>query len=266
MAMFGKINMTTTENIIRKRISGFTLIELLVVIAIIAILAGLLLPALSRARSTANNIDCKINLRQWGLALSMYVHDHAEYPFAGIMLNNPAAGTDSLLAPYLGEAGTNLYWNLRCRQKREGVARGDRLPYLYNDFAATLDDHKPYLGLGGNYRKHQPVRETQIKVPTEMVAFSEPIIFGFVVGLEGMFADQQIGLRDYARTGKEIGYPHDNDKLNEVFCDGHVATITKSVIAAGSDQVRRRWFSDNKPHHELWRNSLINGDGVIFSQ
>jgi len=100
---------------------AFTLLELLVVIAIIAVLAGLLLPALSRAKDKARQIQCANNLRQLGLGFGMYHQDSNDL--------FPAPGSKSVYGP---QPEDWIWW-----QFGRGVEHSSILPFVGN-FNASL--------------------------------------------------------------------------------------------------------------------------------
>ena len=188
----------------RTKAVGFTLVELLTVLAIIAVLAGLLLPVLSRAKQQARSTACKSNLRQLGLGMKMYINDHGHYP-VGSAAQWMTAGSDKDLVRVVGcptVAGSS---------------------YSFNRWGSGGVEHHPNLGLGGD-APEQPLLEAGVRVPGDMIAILDPVPASFPPRLrEG--------------SGDSSRYPH-KDGLNVIFCDSHVewaraGRLSQQILCAG---------------------------------
>jgi prepilin-type N-terminal cleavage/methylation domain-containing protein len=132
----------------RVRRTGFTLIELLVVIAIIAILVGLLLPAVQWVREAANRTQCANNLKQIGLAMLHYNDDYGALPPS--RMQNGSATWAVLILPYLEQKEMFHQWNLNVPYVQQTASVRQKPLSIY--FCPTRRYHfsAPTLSLGGD--------------------------------------------------------------------------------------------------------------------
>ena len=247
---------------------GFTLVELLVVIAVIAILAGLLLSALTRAKQKALSVSCANKLRQMVLALGMYIHDNNAFPYYSYeYYSNYTACFDSwftTLSPYYPIKWDN--GNYHCPTYHGLIYQGGSLSpsgsYAYNCWGTGKIFVDESLGLGGMDivgGTGVAVRASQVKAPSQLFALGDARGFseaerlpgerldGVCFDMMGLFAGQYY---QFLNTSEYQPFRHGKG-FNFAYCDGHVGLVGRNIFTSRTNSWQY-WNIDLQPHMDEW--------------